>query len=533
MSTILRVFKGTTAVLDYRLPLGRTVLGRADNCDVAVPDEQVSRTHCFVERSTGGVQVVDRSRHGTFVNGQRVEKAPLQDGDRLQIGGFTFELHEGSDTLGRAHTAPVVPDASHEEFLGVDPDGLAVIRLSLRVVSGPASGMKLALPAADVTVGSVDSQLCLPDPDLLARHFRLLTNHGRASIIPMNGAVAVDKKRIRGAFPLYPGETFSAGGSQLQVVPIHDEEHPESAAFHDMIGDSDAMRRVFGLLRRMAGTHETVLLQGESGTGKELAARGLHFLSPRADGPFVPINCGAITESLFESELFGHEKGAFTGAIAQRDGAFHLADGGTLFLDEVGEIPISAQAKLLRALESGEVRRLGSPKATFPDVRVVAATNRNLPREVQDRAFREDLYFRLAVLTIRLPPLRERPEDIAPLCQSFCTQLGPQVHVTPAALDILCAHPWPGNVRELRNVLTRAAVLHGPIIEPAALTFSPIGLPSTDLYASDRADPTEDAERAFCEAALQRHRGNRAAAARELGLPRTTFLYKLRRLGLE
>jgi transcriptional regulator with PAS, ATPase and Fis domain len=275
-----------------------------------------------------------------------------------------------------------------------------------------------------------------------------------------------------------------------------------------------------------------VLVIGESGTGKELIARALHDHSPRAERPFVALNCGAISETLFESELFGHEKGAFTGADRRRDGAFHEAEGGTLFLDEVGELPEAAQAKLLRALETGEVRRVGSTKASTPDVRIVAATNRDLPKEVAAGRFREDLFFRLAVLSVDVPPLRQRKGDLGALCARLCAALGGRVRVTEEALEVLEQHDWPGNVRELRNVLTRAFVLGGPRIDVEHLSFHRIHPGHGPSHAGAVGASIEAQEKAFILAALSRHGDNRSAAARELGVARSTLHYKMKKFGI-
>ncbi len=523
-------------MLEYRLRLGRTVIGRADFCDVALPDDHVSRTHCFIDRNREGkVLIVDRSRHGTFLNGKRIKNAIIHDGDRVDVANFSFKLQLKPGPVPSTRSTPHPRNPVHEQILGGGPDGIETIQLSLRVLDGPLAGKATPIKLPDTTVGSGDSAVNLNLPGLVPQHFRLLVNQGRTIILPKNGAVTLDHRRIRGLFPLSPGETFTAGETSFQVVPYRKEEQPESTSFHEMIGVSKAMRRVFGLLHRMAAHPETVLLTGDSGTGKELAARGLHAYSARPDGPFVAINCGAVTESLFESELFGHEKGSFTGATSRRDGAFHQADGGTLFLDEVGEIPLSAQPKLLRALESGEVRRVGSDRPSFPDVRVIAATNRNLIADVERGTYREDLYFRLAVLTVRLPPLKERPEDIPVLAAKICSAFKPvPAQISDKAMKLLLAHTWPGNVRELRNVLTRAYVLGGHYIEPDTLSFTPVSLNTISRSPTPDPDVTsEEAERTLCRAALHRHGGNRAAAARELGLPRTTFIYKIRRLGLE
>ncbi len=240
--------------------------------------------------------------------------------------------------------------------------------------------------------------------------------------------------------------------------------HAELDLEHDMVGDSTAMRALYQRVGRVAATDSTALISGESGTGKELIARAIHRNSQRAGRPFVAVNCAAITESLLESEMFGHERGAFTGALAQKKGRFELADGGTLFLDEIGELPVPLQAKLLRALQEQEFERVGGTRPVRVNVRLVAATNRDLASAIRNGTFRQDLYYRLNVVSLHLPPLRERREDIAALARHFARTYGAAirhrpVELTQAALDRLCAHDWPGNVRELENTIERAVVL--------------------------------------------------------------------------
>src|SRR5690349_4399 len=231
-----------------------------------------------------------------------------------------------------------------------------------------------------------------------------------------------------------------------------------------LVGDDPSLRKVFASMQRAASTDTTVLLEGESGTGKELFARSLHALSPRADAPFVAINCAAIPETLLETELFGHEKGAFTGAVARKPGRFELAHRGTLFLDEIGDLPLSLQAKILRALEEKRFERVGGTQSLHVDVRVVAATNRNLKQRVAERQFREDLFFRLSVFPIQIPPLRERTQDVVILARHFvdrfCRDLNKKTLVlSSGALDDLNNYSWPGNVRELQNCIERAVIL--------------------------------------------------------------------------
>jgi two-component system response regulator HydG len=337
--------------------------------------------------------------------------------------------------------------------------------------------------------------------------------------------------RVRDIFPLHPGEEVRIGNTEFTVAWDVREDAPLADKFGEMVGASDAMRRVFGVLRRVAAHHAPVLLIGESGTGKELAARGIHDASPRAGRPFVALNCGAITPALFESELFGHEKGSFTGANERREGAFQRADGGTLFLDEVGELPEEAQSKLLRALESGEVRRVGGAEPQFPDVRVVAATNRGLAEDARAGTFRSDLYFRLAVLAVRLPSLRERREDIPLLAETIAKRIDPELTLTPDAIEALKAYAWPGNAREMRNVLTRALVLYGRKVDAASLVFNPLEREAPASAA--RVSSLDEAERDVVVEALRRANGNRSQAARLLGIARSSLLYKLNRWGIQ
>jgi DNA-binding NtrC family response regulator len=256
------------------------------------------------------------------------------------------------------------------------------------------------------------------------------------------------------------------------------EELAERRGAPRIIGEDPKLRQVIQQLHRAAATDATVLLEGESGTGKELFARAVHALSPRADGPFVAINCAAIPETLLETELFGHEKGAFTGAVTRKPGRFELAHRGTLFLDEIGELPLALQAKILRALEEKRFERVGGTQSLLVDVRVVAATNRNLKQRVAERQFREDLYFRLSVFPIQIPPLRERSDDVMILARQFvdkfCRDLNKKpLALAPAALDELRAYAWPGNVRELQNCIERAVILSdGDTIQPRHLNLS-------------------------------------------------------------
>ncbi|MRR55866.1 MAG: sigma-54-dependent Fis family transcriptional regulator [Deltaproteobacteria bacterium] len=294
-----------------------------------------------------------------------------------------------------------------------------------------------------------------------------------------------------------------------------------------------SMEEIRRLVREVAGTGTTVIIYGESGTGKELIARMLHLLSPRRAASFIPVNCASIPDSLLESELFGHEKGAFTGAVQARRGKFELAQGGTLFLDEIGEMPLALQAKLLRVLQERTFERVGGSREIRSDVRVLAATNRNLEKDVRDGLFREDLYYRLQVFPVQLPPLRERQDAIVVLAEHFVGHFarltGKRLPgITPEALTSLQSYHWPGNIRELQNVIERAVILARADISLADL---PVALTVRTLAGKEQGG-LKELEREAILAALQRTGGNRRMAAEELGLSRRTLQYRLKEYGL-
>lgn len=306
--------------------------------------------------------------------------------------------------------------------------------------------------------------------------------------------------------------------------------------FPNMVGESRVMRGFFSQILKVAKTDSTVLLLGDSGTGKELAARSIHDKSARSSGPFVAVNCAAIPTGLLESELFGHEKGAFTGAAARKKGKFEQAAGGTLFLDEIGDMPTETQAKILRALETRQIERLGGTGAVATDVRVVAATHRDLPAMIGQGAFREDLYHRLNVFPVRLPPLRERREDIPLLAERFVESLRPGAVLSLEALQRLLAYDWPGNVRELKNTLERALVLAGegevePRHLPGLVSEGPARADSVGA-PMDLDSRLESYERSLIEAALSRTGGVQSRAATLLGVKERSLWHRVKKLGI-
>jgi DNA-binding NtrC family response regulator len=326
----------------------------------------------------------------------------------------------------------------------------------------------------------------------------------------------------------------------LREVQVLRRQLREQGAFGPMIGNSLEMRKIYHIIEQAAPTDASVLISGESGTGKELVAQTIHRLSPRADAPYVPINCAAIPETLLESELFGHEKGAFTGAMERRPGCFELANHGTIFLDEVAEMTPPTQVKLLRVLQERTFRRLGGRTEQAVDIRVIAATNADPPEAVQRGKLREDLFYRLNVFAIRLPPLRDRKEDLPLLIQSFIGEFNARNNRSVAAVDeramrILERYSWPGNVRELRNVMERATIVaEGRFIEvkdlPTLVDSGVSGQPGTGLHAGTTV---EEAERQLIQLTLQHTNDNKTRAAELLGISLKTLHNKLNRLKIK
>jgi DNA-binding NtrC family response regulator len=415
------------------------------------------------------------------------------------------------------------------------------------VLAGPDAGLEIDLPAIGAVIGADPGcDVVLADPAVSSRHCMIAPGaHGfTVTDLGSKNGTMLDGARV-GKVTAAPGAVLALGRTLIEMLPADEVvDIPPSAhdRFGGLVGSSVAMRQVFAILERAAKSDSSVLLLGESGTGKELAARAVHDASPRKDGPFVVFDCGAATDTLIESDLFGHVRGAFTGAAGDRTGAFAAAHGGTLFLDEIGDLPIGLQPKLLRMLEAGEVVPLGGRKTERFDVRVVAATHRDVFGEVARGGFRGDLYYRLAVVEVHLPPLRQRHGELPGLVALFLEKAGrgdlaAQIERGGPAMDKLARYHWPGNVRELRNVIARAVALAAPDDDLASLPIllRPTIAPPEPAAAPALADrPFHEAkddliarfERDYLVDLLARAGGNLSEAARKAGLERK-FLYKL------
>jgi DNA-binding NtrC family response regulator len=429
-------------------------------------------------------------------------------------------------------------------------------RCRITVTTGPEAGKILETEKDVIRIGSVpDNDIVIKDPAVSRNHLEVHKRNGEYVIVDNNSTngTFVGALRVKEATIRHRGE-IQIGDSSLLFEPIDTEIAVEPSGAErcdDLVGRAVSMREIYTVIERVAPTELTILVTGETGTGKELVARALHKKSRRKNGPFVTLDCSALPPTLIESALFGHEKGAFTGADQAYAGVFERADGGTLFLDELGELPVELQPKLLRALERGEIQRLRGDKTIRVDVRVIGATNRDLHQMVQDGLFRGDLYYRLAVIRIELPALRQRREDLPLIVDEFFRRYGEELKETGAradrvgsgALAALESYGFPGNIRELMNILRRAAVFaSGEEITVGDLPAEISGTkqaparrsPSNAVLLPDASVPFKDAkakvldafERQYLQDLLVRHKQNISKAAREAGIDRR-HLYRL------
>ena len=448
-------------------------------------------------------------------------------------------------------------------------DDDAVIRGNLRLllesegypVLEAADGLQAGRLFKDASVGLILLDLKMPGctgMELLREHQDQLSEIPVIVVTALGGSAAAIEAMKLGAydyitkpfdldevlFTVRRALTQQALVAQVQALAASLDSTDSENVDDELVGRAPAMLQVFKASGRMASTRETVLILGESGTGKELVANAIHNNSDRVGRPFIKVNCAALTATLLESELFGHERGAFTGAVARRIGRFEQADGGTLFLDEIGDLDLDLQAKLLRVLQTGQFERVGGNELIATDVRVISATNRDLAARITEHCFREDLYYRLNVVTIDLPPLHARSEDIPALAEHFIRRLirkyrWPQLALSPEAVQHLCRQPWPGNVREMQNVLARAAILSRGrlILVEDLLAGSPSKTPSTTNLPNEPTmslkDILAETERRVILHGLEQTGWNRTKTATVLGISRRQLFDKIQQYGLQ
>jgi two-component system, NtrC family, response regulator PilR len=442
-----------------------------------------------------------------------------------------------------------------------EPDICELLEITLQRM-GIETSSTTRISRAKELIRSRDFDLCLTDmrmPDgdglELVEHIQEVCPDLPVAVITAHGSVDTAVRALKlGAFdfvtkPVNLELLRRLIDSALRLARPSAHEAPAGAPAEDrdaspLLGQSEAMRQLRAMVAKLARSQAPVIIMGESGSGKELVAREIHRLGPRSAQPFVPVNCGAIPAELMESEFFGHQRGAFTGAVHNKVGLFQEANGGTLFLDEVAELPLPLQVKLLRALQERAVKPVGASREESVDVRILSATHKDLAREVERSRFRQDLFYRLDVVEVRVPPLRDRPEDIGELAAHILGRIAdewksPELTLSDGARERLAGYPFPGNVRELENILERAAVMvDGGVVDAEALIFpdrsrsgpesSLVGSPTVGLD-----DQLAEQQRRVLEAALQRTGGNRTAAARALGLSFRQMRYRLKKLGID
>jgi DNA-binding NtrC family response regulator len=541
---------------------GALTVGRTDASDVIVPEDSLSRRHARFRWSDEGVWVEDlSSTNGTFVAGQKITRALVAPGDDIGLGSVIASLHAIDPSRA---VQPVVTEDAFEHWLHealsrargyAGPLALLMVR-ELGQRQGHLSRWLPRLRAhlrgnecvaiygpGWLIVGSEGS-----DYDAAERLAHAIVSTSGDQSPALACAVAVAPAAAASADELIGVvRELSDVASAAQPVQSARERGGDSASAGAVIA-SPVMHALYETVRRVAGSNVPVLIYGETGAGKELIARAIHTQSSRAGKPLLTINCGAVPASLAESVLFGHERGAFTGAERRRVGAFEQASGGSVFLDEIAELPLTTQASLLRAIENQRIMRVGSSEELRIDARIIAATNQDLDVLCERGAFRQDLLFRLNALPLRVPPLRERVEEIEPLAQHFLeiarrASGARALSLSTAALHKLEAHDWPGNVRELRNAIERAVILAaGPEIEPHDLPLHGAGAQLAPAATTMRAMPIaspklKDQVRAY-EAeliidALRQHGWNQTEAARALNIPIRTLSYKIQLYGLK
>ncbi len=423
-------------------------------------------------------------------------------------------------------------------------EALLLQRVFIAVQSGPDKGKKFLMETPCIRIGTgPECELQLSDSSVSRAHLEIKATHLGLMIRDLDstngtlqGGLIIKEAMVTGTVTLEVGE------SRIRIKPLDESiEIPLSmkTSVGGLMGQSQQMRQIFAILERVAPSSMTILLEGESGTGKDVAAQAIHALSGRVGAPMVIVDCGAIPHTLIESEIFGHEKGSFTGASSTHIGAFEAADGGTLFIDEIGELPLTLQPRMLRLLENQQVKRIGAAHYRKVDVRVIAATNRNLLVEVDEGRFRQDLYFRVSVMKILMPSLRERPEDILMLAHHFAEELHQDPHVVfPEDIaSLLTSHAWPGNVRELRNMVERLTLLPDLAVEDlkgqgAADPKPHVGALAELPFHEARRRWQDLFERQYLSIHMAKSEGKVARAAQSANLPRQTFYRLMRRHGL-
>ena len=537
MRFTLQIQNNGTDLFSVRIPPTGLVIGSDEEGHVLLPD-----VDSLITFSPAGTDVAFRLEKGNpiKIGSEELKSGILSDKSECSLANYTIKIH-----VERISTRHIDPEMSQGTATVQFDPGKSILEMTTGVIREIESAGAIKdhpIISDALTIGSdPDCEVILPDRYVSGKHVTLARNEQGYLLRDLdstNGTFIAGTRIVEAV--LLPGDEFVVGRTKLRLD--YEVDRVEVAPYKEdrycgMVGHSDKMRRIFSLIEKIAHTKATVLIEGQTGTGKELAARALHQRSPRSSGPFVALNCGAIPGDLVESELFGHIKGAFSGASADRKGLFELADCGTLFLDEINELPPMLQPKLLRVLEQSTFRKVGGEREIQVDVRIVAATNQDLKSASESKQFRNDLYYRLAMIKINLPPLLERTEDIAELAKHFIRQEAKDLELPTVpkldagALNLLMKHPWTGNIRELRNVLRRSLIVHD---FPTTIISDDILLDETPHSADLCETPKtlDQVEKVAIAKALEEC-DTRRQTANLLGIAESTLYDKLKKHGLE
>lgn len=537
--------------LVFRLPLDshKTMIGRSHDNDLILTGEAVSRRHAVVYQRQEGFWLEDHSSQGTFVNGVRVDgHVRLSAGAEIRIHDWLIVYQQNSEKLKQDEvsrhtqiTEILASDAGDDtQLLEFSPSVLSYKRLRpLLIIDDAGAGKSsLAVKKKQLTIGSADDcDVVLKDPFVSKKHALFeLRDRGFCVIdLDSKNGTLVEGAKVKECY-IREHKEISLGQSKILIRFDAHKDHVvtpiEANQFCGMIGSSQIMKDFFARIRLVADTDMTVLILGATGTGKEMIARSIFDLSSRRMKPFVVLNCGAISPHLMESELFGHEKGAFTGAEQKHEGVFEQAHGGTVFLDEVGELPLDLQAKILRVLEYQTLRRVGGKQEIKVDVRLIAATHRNLAQMVEEGRFRADLFYRLYVLPLTVPPLCDRGDDVIFLARYFVEEFGSaRAELSPEAIAKIQGHNWPGNVRELKNTILRALTFcRGGVISAADIEVVDFDCGEKSGYLDPSA--RDDFERQRIAKALEHFGGDKVKAAVALKMGRSTLFRKIKELDI-
>jgi transcriptional regulator with AAA-type ATPase domain len=542
----IEIFYRDELISEHPLSKDETKIGRAKSNDIILNDPSVSRVHAVIMIDKGKLSLLDKSSSDTFINNVKVSRKELHIDDMITIGPYSIFPRE----YKYEEEKPELQTTCHEKTLAFslitneDKKSFLLQHASLVFTKGPEEGLRYQIDKEKSTFGkSDDNDLVLNDEFVSRHHGEISFSKGEFFIrdLGSRNGIFVNGKRVKGSI-IESGSKIEIGKTGFNFILSEDTPmllDRKDDHLCEIIGISQKIQALLTFCKKAASCDATILINGETGTGKELIAKTIHSLSRRSSEPFITIDCGSIPRDLIESELFGHEKGAFTGAQNQRKGAFERGHKGTVFLDEIGELPKEMQPKLLRILEEREFKRVGGDTHIQTDIRVIAATNKELNVEITKGNFREDLFFRLYVIPISLPTLRERKEDIPLLTEHFIkknqmlSETGSQVTISDEALQKMSDYSWPGNVRELRNIIERAIVnsdMHQ--ISAEDIQFIPTIKEDNKSFSSSNAS-LEEVEKQTIINALKEQGGNKKATAKVLGIAYSTMCEKVKKYKIE